>query len=62
VGLTADQAAAVKQGRRLAMSESVRGMVRMYSGPCFLGLGELLLDGKLAPKRLFNLDGLLRPD
>lgn len=62
VALTANQAAAVKQGRRLAMSESVRGMVRMYSGPCFLGLGELLLDGKLAPKKLFNLDGLLSPD
>jgi len=62
VGLTADQAAAVKQGRRLAMSESIQGMVRMYSGPCFLGLGELLLDGKLAPKKLFNLDGLPSPD
>lgn len=62
VTLTADQALDVKQGRRLTVDEPVRGRVRMYSGTCFLGLGEMLLDGKLAPKKLFNIDGLLDSD
>ena len=56
LALSDEQAVAVKQGQRLTVNESTQGMVRMYHGPCFLGLGELLLDGKLAPKKLFNLD------
>jgi tRNA pseudouridine55 synthase len=28
----------------------------MYHANVFLGLGEMLLDDKLAPKKLFNLD------
>ncbi len=31
------------------------GMVRLYNGAVFLGLGEMLRDGKLAPKKLFNM-------
>ncbi|MGR9115043.1 MAG: tRNA pseudouridine(55) synthase TruB, partial [Gammaproteobacteria bacterium] len=62
VALTADQAVAVKHGRRLVLDEVVRGQVRMYNGSCFLGLGEMLLDGKLAPRKLFNLNGSISPD
>jgi tRNA pseudouridine55 synthase len=34
------------------------GSVRMYHENEFLGLGEMHLDGKLAPKKLFNLNTL----
>jgi tRNA pseudouridine55 synthase len=37
------------------MIESVLGQVRMYNEQAFLGLGEILLDGKLIPKKIFNL-------
>ncbi|MGR9043846.1 MAG: tRNA pseudouridine(55) synthase TruB [Gammaproteobacteria bacterium] len=62
VTLSDNQAAAVRQGRRLTLEGTITGLVRMYCGPCFLGLGEMLLDGKLAPKKLFNLDDFLSPD
>jgi tRNA pseudouridine55 synthase len=32
-----------------------QGTVRMYNDAVFLGLGEMLRDGKLAPKKLFNM-------
>ncbi|MGZ5576578.1 MAG: tRNA pseudouridine(55) synthase TruB [Methylobacter sp.] len=35
--------------------EQRQGTVRMYHDAVFLGLGEMLMDGKLAPKKLFNL-------
>jgi len=35
--------------------ESGQNTVRMYNDAVFLGLGEMLRDGKLAPKKLFNL-------
>jgi tRNA pseudouridine55 synthase len=28
----------------------------MYHAAVFLGLGEMLLDGKIAPKKLFNMN------
>ena len=62
VALDDNQAVAVKLGQRPTIGGVVQGLVRMYSGPCFLGLGEMLLDGKLAPKKLFNLDGTLSPN
>ncbi len=69
VQLSEAQAASIKQGQSVtlpspslgAMLEIVpklqRGneMVRMYHDAMFLGLGEMSLDGKLAPKKLFNL-------
>ncbi len=55
VTLSEQQTASIKQGRQLLMQESIQGMVRMYSEQGFLGLGELLMDGKLAPKKLFHL-------
>jgi tRNA pseudouridine55 synthase len=38
-----------------ASLERRQGTVRMYNDAVFLGLGEMLLDGKLAPKKLFNM-------
>ena len=35
---------------------TIEGTVRLYQDEVFLGLGEMLLDGKIAPKRLFNMD------
>jgi tRNA pseudouridine55 synthase len=30
--------------------------IRMYHAGVFLGLGEMLLGGKIAPKKLFNMN------
>jgi tRNA pseudouridine55 synthase len=57
------QALCIKQGQCVALATSGLKMlqgdksetVRMYTEKIFLGLGELSLDGKLAPKKLFNL-------
>jgi tRNA pseudouridine55 synthase len=53
----------IKQGQCIVLEtgilESEQGdnpyTVRMYADDIFLGLGELSLDGKLAPKKMFNL-------
>jgi tRNA pseudouridine55 synthase len=44
----------VKQGQILNISENLTGTVRVYCADEFLGLGEIRLDGKLAPKKMFN--------
>lgn len=56
VNVTVEQAQAIKHGQALQIDDSVQGMVRIYSQQNFLGLGEMFLDGKLAPKKLFHLD------
>jgi tRNA pseudouridine55 synthase len=56
VYLNEQQAASTRQGQCLAFAENVLGSVRMYHAAEFLGLGEMRLDGKLAPKKLFNLN------
>jgi tRNA pseudouridine55 synthase len=56
VYVSAEQAASIRQGQQLYVDESIQGMVRMYCEQVFLGLGEMLLNGKLAPKKLFRLD------
>lgn len=61
--LSEDQARCIKQGQCIALTTGSMGereggkmdTVRMYANDIFLGLGELSLDGKLAPKKLFNL-------
>jgi len=59
VQLSDEQAGRIKQGQSLnhLMIPKKQGMVRMYNAEVFLGLGEMLLDGKLAPKKLFNMVG-----
>ncbi len=61
--LSDEQAIAIKYGQSinfLGASDSSlgtrQGMVRMYHSADFLGLGEMLLDGKIAPKKLFNMN------
>lgn len=55
--LSTDQAVLIKYGQQIKLedSETIQGLVRMYSEQVFLGLGEMLLDGKLVPKKIFNL-------
>lgn len=51
------QASLIKQGQRIQTepTNTTQGLVRLYSEQIFLGLGELRSDGKLAPKKIFNL-------
>ncbi|MBD9355617.1 tRNA pseudouridine(55) synthase TruB [Methylomonas albis] len=56
VSLSLEQAEKIKQGQRIAFNGGMAGQVRIYSQQTFLGLGEILLDGKLAPRKLFHLD------
>ncbi|MEI8572729.1 tRNA pseudouridine(55) synthase TruB [Methylomonas sp. LW13] len=56
VSLSAEQAEKIKLGQRIAFNGGMAGQVRIYSPQAFLGLGEILLDGKLAPKKLFHLE------
>ncbi len=55
INLTEQQAQAIRQGRSLQIDESTEGMVRIYSKQVFLGLGEMIMGGKLAPKKLYHL-------
>lgn len=69
VQLSDEQTICIKYGRSLDFSpmdehgagttrtglEKRQGTVRMYHDSVFLGLGEMLMNGKLAPKKLFNL-------
>lgn len=56
VYLNAEQAARLRQGQAVAWSGQAPGAVRLYQDALFLGLGEMLLDAKIAPKKLFNLN------
>jgi tRNA pseudouridine55 synthase len=56
VHLNDQQAASTKQGQSINLAENLLGPVRIYHAAEFLGLGEMRLDGKLAPKKLFNLN------
>ncbi|WP_340123802.1 tRNA pseudouridine(55) synthase TruB [Methylobacter svalbardensis] len=63
VQLTDEQAICIKYGQSLSLlafdelgQNEFQGTVRMYNDAVFLGLGELLRDGKLAPKKLFNMN------
>jgi tRNA pseudouridine55 synthase len=51
-----DQVTSIKQGQQITLNSTELGTVRIYSEQCFLGLGEMLINGKLAPKKLFHLD------
>ncbi|PPD20676.1 MAG: tRNA pseudouridine(55) synthase TruB [Methylomonas sp.] len=55
VDLSGEEAARIRQGQVLHDRKLPPGMVRLYDGGAFLGLGEMLLDGKLVPRKLFNL-------
>ena len=42
-------------GQAIDIASNITGTVRIYYQTQFLGLGEILLNGKLAPRKLFNL-------
>lgn len=48
----------ILQGQQIAVpnGNSELGMCRLYHEQKFLGLGEVLMDAKIQPKRLFNLN------
>lgn len=55
IDLSADQALRIQQGQQIHTEHKLGGKVRIYCQRSFLGLGESLLDGKLVPKKIFNL-------
>ena len=54
--LSEQQARSIKFGQSIQGIQPLSGKVRLYHETVFLGLGEMLLDGKLAPRKLFNLN------
>ena len=61
--LSDEQAIAIKYGQSINFNRTPdlnsgmwQGTVRMYHAAVFLGLGEMLLDGKIVPKKLFNMN------
>lgn len=58
IKLSAQQAILIKHGQAIKTGEAktIQGIVRMYSEQIFLGLGEMSLDGRLLPKKIFNID------
>ncbi len=61
IELSSQQASLIRHGQQIKIdnskSQAVQGLVRMYSKQVFLGLGEMLLNDKLVPKKIFNLEG-----
>ncbi len=55
ISLSPEQAVSINHGQQIAVTGQMLGTVRMYCQKTFLGLGEILLNGKLAPKKIFNL-------
>lgn len=55
ISLSPEQATSIHHGRQIRITGHAPGTVRMYSELTFLGLGEILLNDKLAPKKIFNL-------
>jgi tRNA pseudouridine55 synthase len=49
------QSEKIRQGQLLNLEKNMTGITRIYCETDFLGLGEIRLDGKLAPKKIFNL-------
>jgi tRNA pseudouridine55 synthase len=63
VCLSDEQAVLIKYGQSIIFPalpsssfSAIQGTVRMYQAAVFLGLGEMLMDGKLVPKKLFNMN------
>ncbi len=54
--IDSEQAAMIQQGQQVWVEPFREGLVRLYCEQQFLGLGEMLSNGKLAPKRLFHLN------
>lgn len=55
ISLSDAQTICINHGQQIDIYDHAPGKVRMYSGQTFLGLGEILLNDKLRPKKIFNL-------
>lgn len=55
VYLSNEQATAIRYGQSIDFNSEQAGTVRLYDNSVFMGLGELSLNVKLSPKKLFNL-------
>jgi len=62
LNLSDEQAVRVKHGQSARVPEGLPGQVRLYHAMAFLGLGEILLDGKLIPKKMFNMNSELQSE
>lgn len=56
VQLSSQQAQAIRYGQVITHPDVCTGTLRLYHNAMFLGLGERRLDGKIAPKKLFNFN------
>lgn len=56
VFLSEAQAISINYGQAIDFADAESGIVRLYHDTVFLGLGEKLMDGKIAPKKLFNMN------
>ncbi|MFK5947383.1 MAG: tRNA pseudouridine(55) synthase TruB [Methylococcales bacterium] len=60
IQLSSQQAILINHGQQIDYPcDSIQGPVRMYQEQGFLGLGEMLLNGKLKPKKIFNLGDIV---
>jgi len=57
IALSDEQALRIQQGQQIPFDKALDGKVRLYCQQSFLGLGEILLNGKLIPTKIFNLGG-----
>lgn len=55
VQLSREQATAIQYGQPIDFAGQQSGSIRLYYNGLFLGLGEMALNDKLAPKKIFNL-------
>jgi tRNA pseudouridine55 synthase len=55
IQLSDEQTKLIQFGQTISINQSQSGIVRLYHENLFLGLGEVLINGKLAPRKLFNL-------
>jgi tRNA pseudouridine55 synthase len=56
VNLSVEQSKCILQGQQISLTDLQAGLVRIYCHTAFLGLGESLINGKLAPRKIFNLE------
>jgi len=59
IQLSESETKSIQFGQSIQHLQSYQGMVRLYHCAAFLGLGEMFRDGKIAPKKLFNLNNEL---
>lgn len=55
ISLSVEQAGNINHGQQIVVNGHTPGTVRMYCQQTFLGLGEILMNDKLAPRKIFNL-------